>query len=364
MTEAPSHLLLLGTLVALGAPQQRAAPPAHASPAKDDGQWTIPAKDYAATRYSALTDINATNVKRLRAVWTFSSGVLGGHEGQPLVVNHTMYVVTPYPNVLYAFDLAQEGFPLKWKYRPYVNPAAIGIACCDVINRGASYADGKIVYNLLDGHTVAIDTAAGKQVWKTQVADVRTGETTPMAPLVVKDRVIVGASGGEYGVRGWVKGLDLATGRVVWTAYNAGPDGEGLARPGTFRPFYDRGADLGRTSWPEGGGTHGGAPVWGGLADEPDLGLGYYGTGNPAPYNAEQRPGDNKWATSVLARRPADGSLVWAYQFTPADSWDYDAVQEMILTDLTIKGRRRKVLVHFDKNGFAYTIDRAPGHWS
>src|SRR2546426_12124950 len=128
------------------------------------------AKDYAATRYSALMDINATTVKRLRAVWTFSSGVLGGHEGQPLVVNHTLYVVTPYPNVLYAFDLAQEGFPLKWKYRPYVNPAAIGIACCDVINRGASYADGKIVYNLLDGHTVAIDTATGKQVWKTQVA--------------------------------------------------------------------------------------------------------------------------------------------------------------------------------------------------
>src|SRR3989441_1001158 len=257
MTEAPSHLLLLGTLVALGAPQQRAAPPAHASPAKDDGQWTIPAKDYAATRYSALTDINAANVKRLRAVWTFSSGVLGGHEGQPLVVNHTMYVVTPYPNVLYAFDLAQEGFPLKWKYRPYVNPAAIGIACCDVINRGASYADGKIVYNLLDGHTVAIDTATGKEVWKTQVAEVRTGETTPMAPLVVKDRVIVGASGGEYGVRGWVKGLDLATGRVVWTAYNAGPDDEVLAWPGTFRPLYDRGADLGRTSWPEGGGKNG-----------------------------------------------------------------------------------------------------------
>src|SRR5881409_2766560 len=150
MTEAPSHLLLLGTLVALGGPQQRAAPPAHASPAQDDGQWTIPAKDYAATRYSALMDINATNVKRLRAVWTFSSGVLGGHEGQPLVVNHTMYVVTPYPNVLYAFDLTREGYPLKWKYRSEVNPTAVGIACCDAINRGAVYADGKIIYNLLD----------------------------------------------------------------------------------------------------------------------------------------------------------------------------------------------------------------------
>src|SRR5437879_1349325 len=198
----PTSALLLGSVLALAAPQQRAAPPASASPAQDDGQWTMPAKDYAATRFSALTEITAGNVKRLRVVWTFSSGVLGGHEGQPLVVNHTMYAVTPYPNVLYAFDLTRDGYPLKWKYRPYVNPAAIGIACCDVINRGAFYADGKVVYNLHDGHTVAIDTATGKEVWKTQVAEVRAGETTPMAPLVVKDRVIVGTSGGEYGVRG------------------------------------------------------------------------------------------------------------------------------------------------------------------
>src|SRR5256712_491400 len=159
-----------GRVLAPAAQQQGAAPPASPAPAQDNGQWTMPAKDYAATRFSALAEINAGNVKRLRAVWTFSSGVLGGHEGQPLVVNHTMYAVTPYPNVLYAFDLTREGYPLKWKYRPYVNPAAIGIACCDVINRGAFYADGKIVYNLLDGHTVAIDTATGKEVWKTQLA--------------------------------------------------------------------------------------------------------------------------------------------------------------------------------------------------
>src|SRR5881296_1357221 len=204
-----------------------------AASVRDDGQWTMPGKDYAATRYSGLSQITPRNAARLRAIWSFSTGVLGGHEGQPLVFGNTMYVVTPFPNVLYAFDLTREGYPLKWKYRPDVNPTALGIACCDAINRGAVYADGKIVYNLLDGHTVAIDTATGKEVWKTQVAEVRAGETTPMAPLVVKDRVIVGTSGGEYGVRGWVKGLDLATGRVVWTAYNAGPDDEVLARPGT-----------------------------------------------------------------------------------------------------------------------------------
>ena len=158
-----------------------------------DGEWTMPGKDYASTRYSELGLINAGNATGLRPVWTFSTGVLAGHQGQPLVVNNTMYVVTPYPNVLYAFDLTKEGYPLQWKYRPDVSPNAIGISCCDVINRGAFYADGKIVYNLLDGHTVAVDAETGREIWKTKIADMAEGETTPMAPFVVKDRVIVGA---------------------------------------------------------------------------------------------------------------------------------------------------------------------------
>ena len=154
----------------------------------DDGQWTMPGKDYASTRYSGLAQITASNAKRLRPMWSFSTGVLGGHEGQPLVVERTMYVVTPYPNVLYAFDLTREGIRSSGSTVPSLNPAAIGIACCDVINRGAVYADGKIVYNLLDGHTVAVDADTGKEVWKTKVADIGEGETTPMAPLVVKER--------------------------------------------------------------------------------------------------------------------------------------------------------------------------------
>src|SRR6058998_4279724 len=198
-------------------------------PQRDDGQWTMPGRDFAATRYSGLTQITATNASRLKPVWTFSTGVLGGHEGQPLVVGSTMYVVTPFPNVLYAFDLTREGYPLKWKYRPEVNPTAVGIACCDAINRGAVYADGKIVYNLLDGHTVAVDAATGQELWKTQIADLGQGETTPMAPFVVKGKVIVGPSGGEFGIHGWVKALDLATGRVAWTAYSEGPDADVLA---------------------------------------------------------------------------------------------------------------------------------------
>ena len=325
------------------------------------GEWTMPGKDYASTRYSDLAQINASNAPRLRMVWNFSTGVLRGHEGQPLVVNQTMYVVTPFPNVLYAFDLTKEGYPLKWKYRPEVNRAALGVACCDAINRGAFYANGKIVYNLLDGHTVAVDAKTGKELWKTRIADLTDGETTPMAPLVVRDRVIVGPSGGEMGIHGWTKALDLATGKLAWTAYNEGPDADMIARPGSFKPFYDKGTDLGRTTWPADAWKHAGAPVWGWLSYDPELDLVYYGVGNPGPYNPEQRPGDNKWTNSVLARHPGDGSLAWAYQFTPHDNWDYDSNAEMILATLTVKGRPRKVLVHFDKNGFAYTIDRASG---
>ena len=346
----PCRILLLLSLPWAGAQGQ----------GRDDGQWTMPGKNYASTRYSTLTAITAANVARLRPVWSFSTGVLGGHEGQPLVVDGTMYVVTPFPNVLYAFDLAQEGYPLKWKYRPDVSATSVGIACCDAINRGAFYTGGKIVYNLLDGHTVAVDAVTGKELWKTQIADMSRGETTPMAPLVVKDLVIVGPSGGEFGIHGWAKALDLATGRLIWTAYNAGPDSAVLAGA-AFKPFYDKGPELALKTWEGDAWQTGGVPVWGWLSYDPELDLLYFGTGNAAPYNAEQRPGDNKWASSVLARRPEDGALVWAYQFTPHENWDYDANAEMILVDLTIRGRLRKTLVHFDKNGFAYTLDRVTG---
>ena len=341
---------------ALSAPASAAAPAA-----SEDGQWSMPAKDYAASRYSALATINAGNANALHPVWTFSTGVLGGHEGQPLVVGDTMYVVTPWPNVLYAFDLSKEGYPLRWKYRPEVSPNAIGVSCCDTVNRGAFYADGKMIYNLLDGHTVAVDAKSGRELWKTQVADVADGETVTMAPLVVKDRVIVGASGGEFGIYGWLKGLDLASGRIVWTARNIGPDAGMLAQPGQFKPPYDGGVDVGASSWAEASWKTGGAPVWGWISYDPELDLIFYGSGNASPYNAEQRLGDNKWTNSVLARRPADGALVWAYQFTPHDNWDYDATGAMVLADLTIAGKPTKVLVHFDKNGFAYTLDRQTG---
>jgi PQQ-dependent dehydrogenase (methanol/ethanol family) len=331
------------------------------APVGEDGQWSMPSKDYAATRYSGLAEITRQNAGALHPLWSFSTGVLGGHEGQPLVVGDTMYVVTPWPNVLYAFDLTREGYPLRWKYRPEVSANAIGISCCDTVNRGAFYADGKIIYNLLDGHTVAVEASSGRELWNTQIADVSNGETTTMAPLVVRDRVIVGASGGEFGIYGWVKGLDLKSGRTVWTAHNMGPDTDMLARTDTFKAPYDSGVDLGARSWANDSWHTGGAPVWGWISYDPELDLIYYGTGNASPYNPEQRLGDNKWSASVLARKPQDGTLVWAYQFTPHDNWDYDATGAMILADLTVAGKRVRALVHFDKNGFAYTLDRATG---
>ena len=326
------------------------------------GQWTMPAGDYANSRYSDLSDITARNAADLHAAWTFSTGVLRGHEGQPLVIDNTMYLITPYPNVAYALDLTKPGFPLKWKFRPDNDLRATGKACCDLVNRGASFADGKLVYNLLDGHTVAVDANTGAQVWRTKVVDVATGETITMAPIIVKDMVIVGSSGGEMGVRGFLAALDLTTGRERWRAYNLGPDAD-VKITQRFKPFYaqDRGTDLGATSWPANAWKIGGGAAWGWVSYDPELNLLYYGTSNPGPWNQDQRPGDNKWTCSILARDADTGELRWVYQITPHDLWDYDGVNENILVDMPVKGTMRKVLVHFDRNAFAYTIDRATG---
>ena len=335
-----------------------------ATPPPNDnaGEWLLPGRDYSSSRYSPLGQITPENAKNLHVSWTFSTGVLRGHEGQPLVVGNTMYVVTPYPNVAYALDLTQPGFPLKWKYRPENAQAAIGVACCDVVNRGASYADGKLVYNLLDGHTVAVDAATGAELWKTKMGDLDRGETITMAPLIVKNEVIVGSSGGEMGVRGWIAALDLATGKERWRAYNLGPDADMKVGP-RFKPFYrrDRGANLGVSTWPGNSWKIGGAVVWGWVSYDPKLNLIYHGTSNPGPWNGNQRPGDNKWSAAIIARDADTGEMIWAFQPTPHDIWDYDAVNENILVDLPIGGVTRKALVHFDRNGFAYTMDRATG---
>ncbi len=328
----------------------------------DDYQWVRPAKDYASTRYSSLDQINTQTVSRLQVAWTFDTGTDRGQEAAPLVVNNTMYVVTPWPNLLYALDLTKPGGPLKWKFDPRPAAAAKGVACCDWVNRGASYADGKIVYNTLDGYTVAVDADRGTQIWKTKLADITKGETITMAPLVVKNKVLVGNSGGEFGIRGWLTALDLKSGKIAWRAYGTGPDKDVLIGP-RYKPFYgqDRGQDLGVKTWPPDAWKIGGAGVWGWISYDPDLNLIYYGTSNPGPWNSEVRPGDNKFSSGIFARIPETGEAVWYYQFSPHDLYDYDAINENILLDLPIKGQTRKVLVRPERNGYVYVMDRATG---
>src|SRR5687768_7640207 len=251
----------------------------------EDGQWTRPAKSYSSIRYSQLTEIAASNVARLAPAWTFSTGILRGHEEAPLVVDNTLFLITPYPNILYALDLTRPGAPLKWKYEPEPAAAAQGVACCDVVNRGAAYADGRIIFNTLDNHVIAVDARTGEELWKTKVGDINKGETMTMAPLIVKGRALVGNSGGEMGVRGWLKSIDITSGRVVWTAHSTGPDADVLIGS-RFKPFYEkeRGRDLGVTSWPGTKWQVGGGTVWGWISYDPELDLIYYGTGNPGPW--------------------------------------------------------------------------------
>jgi len=323
--------------------------------------WTTPSGNNQATRYSELADITPANVAGLVEEFSFPTGVKASHQGQPLVVGSVMYMVTPFPNKLVALDLKHPGTTL-WTFSPSVNQYARGVACCDIVNRGAVYADGKVIYNLLDDSTVAVDAVTGKQVWRTKLGDVTTGETLTGAPIVAKDKVIVGNAGGELGIRGWVQALDLKTGKPVWKAYSTGPDADVLIT-GNTHPFYakDRGTDLGTTTWPGTMWQQGGSTSWAWFSYDAALNLVYYGTGNPGVWNPDMRKGDNKWGASIFARNADTGEAAWVYQLTPHDGWDYDAVNESIVADLQIKGVTRKVIVHFNKNGFAYTIDRATG---
>jgi PQQ-dependent dehydrogenase (methanol/ethanol family) len=330
---------------------------------KDDGQWVMPAKNYQSTRFSPLNEINANSVKNLKVAWTFSMASDRGEEAAPLVVNNTMYVVSPFPNTLYALDLTQPGAPAKWAFKPKdLDHNAKGLACCDWVNRGCAFANGKIFFNTLDGKTLAVNANTGDQVWEVQVGDMKRGESMTMAPLVVKNKVLVGNSGGEFGVRGWLTALDTETGKQVWKAYSTGPDTDCLIGP-NFKPFYesDRGKDLGVKTWPPDQWKIGGGTVWGWISYDPELDLIYYGTANPGPWNPEQRPGDNKWTCGIFARKPDTGEAIWFYQWSPHDLYDHDGINEQILVDLPINGKTRKVLLRAERNGHVYVLDRVTG---
>jgi len=329
---------------------------------KDDNQWAIPAKNYSATRYSTLKQITAANVTKLRQVWSFSTGALRGHEGQPLVVGTTMYVHSAYPNHVYAIDMTKEGWPIKWKYTPVQNDRAVAVACCDLVHKGVNYAQGRIYMTTLDGQVIALDANTGKEVWKVRNADPTRGETQTMAGLIVKDKYIVGVSGGEFGIRGWVAAYNLADGKQAWKAYSMGPDSDVKLAPdfNQANPHYGR-FDQGTKTWPGERWKNGGGSTWGWYAYDPTLNLLYYSTGNPGTWNPSVRQGDDKWSMTIFARDPDTGMAKWGYQMTPWDAWDYDGINEHLLLDLTIGGKPMKTLAHFDRNGFAYLLDRTNG---
>jgi len=323
--------------------------------------WTTPAGTVQGTRYSSLSQINTSNVANLTQEFSFSTGVLAGHEGQPLVVGSTMYVVGPFPNQLFALDLTHPG-TTRWVFNPSPNPYAQGQACCDIVNKGAAYTNGMVIYCALDNTVVAVNATTGVPVWRTSLGDPLTGETMTMAPIVVGSRVFVGNAGSELGVRGWVAALDVGTGNLDWKAYNTGPDSDVLI-DSTFKPFYakDRGTNLGTSTWPGTLWQQGGSTVWGWLTYDPELNMLYVGTANPGTWNPDARPGDNKWSSTIFARDPATGRAIWAYHLTPHDNWDYDAVNENIVVDLPVQGVTRHLIVQFNKNGFGYVLDRGTG---
>ena len=307
--------------------------------------WLTYYGDYDGYRYSELDQIDTTTVKDLAPAWMFQHGSVGLHAGAstyafeaaPLVVDGVMFV-SGWDGWVWALDAAtgQE----MWRYRHAI-PYDVTL-CCGNVNRGVAVAEGKVFVATLNAHVVALDATNGRKVWDMTSGDVRTGESLTVAPLVVKDVVIVGSSGGEFGVRGHLDAFDLATGEHRWRTYT-------IPKPG----------EPGSDTWPDGEQwARGGGNGWVTGTYDPDLDLVYWGTGNPAPdFDGEVREGDNLYTNSCVALNPDDGAIVWHYQYTPHDLWDYDSNMEHIL----FEEDGRKLLAHFNKNGYFYVLDRTDG---
>jgi len=330
----------------------------------NSSNWAMQAGDMYNQRYSQLKQITAANVGKMQVAWTFSTGVLRGHEGSPLVIDGVMYLHSPFPNKVYALNLDNQ--QIIWKYEPKQDPAVIPQMCCDTVNRGVAYAEGKVILQQADSTLVALDAKTGKVVWSVKNGDPKLGAVNTNAPHVFKDKVFTGISGGEWGVRGFIAAYNLSDGKLAWKGYSVGPDAEMLIDPDKTMTWTDgKMAPVGKDSslktwkgdqWKTGGGT-----TWGWYSYDKALNLMYYGTGNPSTWNPAQRPGDNKWSMTIFARDVDTGMAKWVYQMTPYDEWDFDGINEMILADINVKGKPTKALVHFDRNGFGYTMDRVTG---
>ncbi len=330
----------------------------------NSGNWAMQAGDMYNQRYSQLKQITTANVGKMQVAWTFSTGVLRGHEGSPLVIDGVMYLHSPFPNKVYALNLDNQ--QILWKYEPKQDPAVIPQMCCDTVNRGVAYAEGKVLLQQADSTLVALDAKTGKLVWSVKNGDPKIGAVNTNAPHVFKDKVITGISGGEWGVRGFIAAYNLSDGKLAWKGYSVGPDAEMLIDPAKTMTWTDGkmapvGPDSSLKTWKGDQWKTGGGTTWGWYSYDKALNLMYYGSGNPSTWNPAQRPGDNQWSMTIFARDVDTGMAKWVYQMTPYDEWDFDGINEMILADIDVKGKPTKALVHFDRNGFGYTMDRVTG---
>ncbi len=356
---------------------------------KDPTQWGAPGGNLSVTRYSELKGINTSNVKDLQFAWAQSLGALRGQEGQPLVVKvdgkPMMFMVSGCPeiskcNIVQALDLSDPDNPVNvWTYRKTSgrDASAIPRACCDTVNRGGSYADGKFVFGTLDGYVIALDAKTGKEDWVVKHAWPAHGETITPAPIIVDNMVFIGFGGDEFAARGRVTTYNLADGKKVWSCESTGSDKDVCLTPETNKhhPEYGTyGKNLGINTYPGDEWKRGGGAAWGWYSYDPQLHLIYYSTGNPGLWSPQYRckppvtqkhcndgSSDNKWSMSIFARDVKTGKAVWVYQMTPFDQWDYDGINEDVLVDMKVDGRMHKCLVHFDRNGFAYVLDRTDG---
>jgi PQQ-dependent dehydrogenase (methanol/ethanol family) len=321
---------------------------------KTPGDWLTYGRTYGEQRFSPLTSINAGNAQQLGLAWYANLETNRGQEATPLAINGRLYVSTAW-SIVKAYDGATG--TLLWSYDPLV-PRAKGVeGCCDFVNRGVAAWNGKIFVATFDGRLVALDAVTGRPVWHVFAVEQNTHYTLTLAPRIVHGKVIVGSSGGEYGVRGYISAFDAETGKLVWRFYTVPGD--------PSKPFENAAMEMAAKTWQGDWWKHGGgATVWDAISYDPDLNLVYFGTGNGLEWNHSTRSkgeGDNLFVSSIIALNADTGDYVWHYQVTPGEEWDYDAVQQLVLADLVIDGRPRKVLMQADKNGFFYVLDRATG---
>ena len=312
---------------------------------KEPQNWLTYGGNYSGQRYSPLTQINAANVNNLHMQWAFQQRSIEKFEATPIVVDGTMYV-TQAPNDIFALD-AVTG-EIKWMYS--YSPSRDSRPCCGRVNRGVAILGNTLFMATIDAHVVAVDARDGKLLWDKEVAKAASGYAMTLAPLVVKNKVIVGLAGAEFGIRGFIAALDAATGNEAWRFYTI---------PGKGEP--------GNNTWAGDSWMHGGASVWVTGTYDPETNLTFWGTGNPGPdYNSDKRGGDNLYSDSVVALDADSGKLKWYFQFTPHDDYDYDAVQVPVLAnvdwpDASGKKTPRKVMLWANRNGYFYALDRATG---